>query len=201
MPRTLACLALVFSILFTASPVLAGGPCGFGGCETILIPKQVTCYRDVCETRYREVKLTTFVPRCETVMVERQCTVARPVVETVTTEHTDTALAPVTRMVEKSVCRVTCLPDACGRLVPHCTTEKCVLPVCDYVARPVAFKITRAVCRTECEIVTQQVPVTTCRYEPRETIVHVPHVVTHRVPYTKTVMVRVYVERKACESR
>jgi hypothetical protein len=187
--------AFLLSGLFGfASPAPAGGSCCCEPCQTVLVPRQVTCYRCTYETRYREVKLATFVPRYETAMVERQVTVARPVVEAITREHADTVLEPVTRLVEKTVCRTTCLPDACGRLLPQCVEEKVAVPVCDYVARPVAFKITWPVCRTECEVVTQQVPVTTCHYEPHETIVQAPYVVTHRVPYTKTVWVRVCAE-------
>src|SRR5688500_5584759 len=96
-PMTHYMLILVLCVGCLPSTLLAGGlPCCY---DIVYETKQITCYRPVCETHFRDVAFTVSRPVYHTEMREERCTVNRLHTDYVTRQVNCTFVKPVYEIV------------------------------------------------------------------------------------------------------
>lgn len=224
-----ALAALAWAIASPAEAGLKRGGCGpvcaapcAPACDVVYDVREVTCYRTVFETAYREVRCNVCKPVYETATRECRQTVCKFVTDVVERQQCCTVMKPVYQTVQQTRCRLVCeavttyctVRRDCG----HWETQAAAGPTCGdcgscsaccqpcpqrvWVPNIVEQRVprTRYVTRTVREVV----PVQICRYVP-ETVTRtvkvpvcrvVPEVVVRTVPYVTCKMVTEEVVRK-----
>jgi len=121
-------------------------------CETV--NKQVTRYREECQTRYRECQVTKHKDVMEesTRQVRRtcwkdvQCTHLKPRVETCYKDVECVVRRCVPKCIEKECHYTVCVP----KVEQHCHTQRCQVQkqICEQICREVCQKVCRPVTQT-----------------------------------------------------
>lgn len=161
-------------------------PCQIPACQVVYEQREMTCYRTVYETAFREVRCVVNRPVYETHTQEVRETVCQPVTEFVEQECSIPVMKPVYETVQQERCRLVCRPVTtwcvqrvdCGHWEQQPadgSSGACCAPcrkvwVPNVVERKVP--VTRMVAETE----RVTVPVTLCRYvsERQSRTVRVP---------------------------
>ncbi len=197
-----------------AQLVQAGHGCRVPYCVQYC-PREVTCYRPVCRTEWKEVTVTEYRCRYETQMVEKVISVPRRVVETQTRQYTRTVYKPVWETVERTCHYVEYVPVKetkkvvvdCGHWEVQKFCDPCGRIVCRkvWVPKPVEKEVTcvryrpekrtkvikTQVCRMqpETQTITYKVPVCRVEYEQKKVTVPVTRRIVEPVQVTKKVPV------------
>lgn len=211
MKLVLCTLAALSLLMAAGAKVQAQGYCGSDCCPTSCNyeTREIITYRNVCETKWKEVKVTRYRPQTYTVLVEEKCTVAKPVMSTETRDVTQTYLRKVVDKVKRDHNYVTYEPvtvmktiqvdqghfvaPACQASCDDCCYTCCASPIwvpkmvskqiacTNMVCKPHHETIEVPVCRLVPETVTKKISVPVCHMTYQE--------VSHKVPVTRCKMV------------
>ncbi len=187
--------------------------------------QQITCYRPVCRTEWKEITVTEYRCRYETRMVEKVISVPRRVVEMQTRQFTRTVYKPVWQTVRRTCRYVEYVPvketkkvlvdrghwevrrfcDPCGRVVcckvwvPKLVEQEVVCVRYRPEERTRVMETRVCHLRPETQTITCQVPVCRVEYEHRKVQVPVTRRVVEPVQVTRKVPV-VKVEWVPCQT-
>lgn len=213
--RGVACVVLSLALAPAAEArllrpgccVAACGPCA-PACDVVYDLKQVTCYRTVFETAYREVRCKVNRVVYETATRECRDTVCRFVTDFVERQQCCTVMKPVFETVQQPRCRIVCEPvttyctvcqdqghwemrpapscggcgncQACCRVwVPNIVQKQ--VPVTRYVPRTIREVVPVRLCRFVPETVQRTVKVPIVRTVSQEVVRKVPYVTCRTV--------------------
>ncbi len=123
--------AVLAGILICGSSAQAGhGCCGY---DIVYETRQIVCYQNVCETKWKDVEVTICKPVYEKSMVHLKYQVCKPVTEMVAKTVVSVVCKPVyedremefTNVVRKPVVMTRQIQVDCGHFETVCTTDSC----------------------------------------------------------------------------